>query len=82
MLQVSGTQMGTRELRAAMLLKIHHTTAIILLRTSLSPEQCAFDVHLDHFRSTVSLSAPLVEAPGSLEIRSSFSMDLGVIVPL
>lgn len=82
LLQVSGTQMGTRELRAAMLLKIHHTTAIILPRASLNPEQCAFDVHLNHFRSSLSLSASLVEAPGSLEIRPSFSMDLGVIVHL
>lgn len=82
LLQDSGLQMGTRNLRAAMLLKIHHTTATLLLRTSLSSEQCVFDAHLDHFRNIVSLSASLLEAPGSLEIRPSFSMDLGIIVPL
>lgn len=82
LLQNSGTQMGTRNLRAALLLKIHHTTATVLLRTSLSSEQCVFDAHLDHLKSIVSLSASLLEAPGSLEIRPSFSMDLGIIVPL
>ena len=69
LLQDSGLQMGTRNLRAAMLLKIHHTRAKFLLRTSLSSEQCVFDAHLDHLRSIMSLSASLLEAPGSLEIR-------------
>lgn len=82
LLEDAGTQMGTRNLRAAMLLKIHHTTATVLLRTSLSSEQRGFDAHLDHFKSIVSLSASLLEASGSLEIKPSFSMDLGIIVPL
>ena len=82
LLQDSGTQMSTKNLRAAMLLKRHYTMATILLRTSLSTEQCAFDSHIVHFRSIVALSTSLLKAPGSLEIRPSFSMDLGIIVPL
>lgn len=46
LLQDCGTQLGARNLRAAMLLKIHHTTATDLLKIRLSSrpfqEHCVF----------------------------------------
>lgn len=41
-----------------------------------------FNTHLDQFKRIMSLSASILEAPGSSEIRPSFSMKSGIIVPL
>ena len=64
-----------------MLPKIHYS-GDNLSQLSINAEQCSFDSHIVHLRSIVSLSASSLEAPGSLQIRPSFSMDLGIIVSL
>jgi hypothetical protein len=75
-LKISG-----KELRGAILLKIHQCIATIMIGVNLPPNETDFDEFNPVFEKIVTLSKSLVnaESPG---LQSTFSPELGIIGPL
>ena len=84
-LSQSTPKMNSRELSGAILLKLHHITAYLILATSQSRLQTVFDTYLPCFEKIVSLSASLIAAidTGGFNFQTTkFRIDIGVIGPL
>lgn len=79
------TTMGSKDLSGAMLLKIHHVTASILLDLAHTSLQCNLDPLLARFQKIVCLAKSLIEAnkiTGVSPWRNFLSVDMGIIVLL
>ena len=59
-------KMGSRELRAAVVLKIHHITCKILLEATLYDHETAFDDLVDEFERIVALAETLSSIPSAI----------------
>ncbi|KAL9124522.1 MAG: hypothetical protein Q9217_006155 [Psora testacea] len=81
LLEQRGPTLSTRELKGAMLLKIHHICAVVALNTCTYTDNDPFDAFTTHFEQLVSLSKCLIEATG-WATTPSFTIDMGIIAPL
>jgi hypothetical protein len=77
--QICATQ---QEVQHASLLRIHNSTATVLLAELLHPNQTVFDALDDMFRSIVYLSDQLLEYKLGSPWADTFSVELGVVQPL
>ncbi|MCJ1430149.1 hypothetical protein MMC29_008065 [Sticta canariensis] len=79
------TKMDSKDLSGAVLLKIHHITAAIILDLALTNLQCNFDRFQPQFLKIVSLAKSLIEtteATGVSPGSQFLGVDLGIIAPL
>lgn len=77
--------MGSKELRGAVVLKIHHITCKILLEATLYDHETGFDELIDDFGRIVALAETLSKIPSLTphsEIKPAYSFGWGVIPSL
>jgi hypothetical protein len=78
-------KMGSKELRGAVVLKIHHITCRVLLEATTYDHETGFDDLTDEFARIVALAETLSNissaTPGS-STRPAYSFDMGILPPL
>lgn len=78
-------KMGSKELRGAVVLKIHHITCRILLEATLYDHETGFDDLTDEFARIVGLSETLSSIPSAIPgagTKPAYSFDMGILPPL
>ena len=82
----SAVQWNPHDRQAADLLRIQYTTVLLMLSTSLSVEEAAFDRYIPEFEYIVKLSRPMAgnnpEGTTSVFRVSDFSFEIGGLPPL
>ena len=81
LLETQGSSLNIRELKGAIVLRIHYISGIVVLNTCMDPGDRGFDAWTDQFKQIISLSKSLIEAHGS-RTTPTFSIDMGIIAPL
>jgi hypothetical protein len=77
--------MGSKELRGAVVLKIHHITCKILLEATLFDHETEFDALIDDFERIVVLAGTLTNVPSSTPRsgrKPAYAFDMGVLPSL
>ena len=81
----TGAKMCNRELSGAMLLRMHHTSVLVVLQNAHTLSQCCYDEYLPQFEKIILLAKSLIKAaevtkhsPG----RHMVWIDMGIIAPL
>jgi hypothetical protein len=78
-------KLGSRELRGAVVLKIHHITCRVLLEATTYDHETGFDDLTDEFARVVALSETLSKIPSAMPeagLRPSYSFDMGILPSL
>lgn len=78
-------KMGSKELRGAVVLKIHHITCRILLEATIYDHETGFDDLTDEFARIIALAETLTKIPSSTPgsgTRPAYSFDMGILPPL
>ena len=81
-LSQSSVKMSTRDVCAAILLKIHYICCWVLLKTCHSHDECVFDEYISYFEKVTILSQALIETSTSDKHGTKLWFEMGVIAPL